>query len=66
MSATNRTDLARDVFTAFAAGDRERIESLLAPSLSFHAPRTPTSIGPATSRDAGRDPEARARSTSPG
>ena len=41
MSATNRTDLARDVFEAFAAGDRERIESLLAPSLSFHAPPDP-------------------------
>ena len=41
MSATNRTDLARDVFKAFAAGDRERIESLLAPSLSFHSPPDP-------------------------
>ena len=40
-TATNRTDLARDVFKAFAAGDRERIESLLAPSLSFHAPPDP-------------------------
>ena len=41
MSATNRTDLARDVFKAFAAGDRERIESLLAPGLSFHSPPDP-------------------------
>ena len=41
MSATNRTELARDVFRAFAAGDRERIESLLAPSLSFHSPPDP-------------------------
>ena len=41
MSATDRTGLARDVFKAFAAGDRERIESLLAPSLSFHAPPDP-------------------------
>jgi ketosteroid isomerase-like protein len=41
MPAPNRTDLARDVFTAFAAGDRERIEALLAPSLTFHAPPDP-------------------------
>ena len=41
MSATNRTDLARDVFKAFAAGDRERIESLLAPGLRFHSPADP-------------------------
>jgi ketosteroid isomerase-like protein len=41
MSATNRTDLTREVFRAFAAGDRERIESLLAPSLRFHAPPDP-------------------------
>jgi len=32
MPAPKRTDLARDVFTAFAAGDRERIEALLAPA----------------------------------
>jgi ketosteroid isomerase-like protein len=41
MPATNRPDLARDVFTAFAAGDRERIESLLALDFSFHAPPDP-------------------------
>jgi ketosteroid isomerase-like protein len=41
MAATNRTDLARDVFQAFAAGDRERIESLLAANLRFHAPPDP-------------------------
>jgi ketosteroid isomerase-like protein len=41
MPAPNRTHLARDVFTAFAAGDRERIEALLAPSLTFHAPPDP-------------------------
>jgi ketosteroid isomerase-like protein len=41
MQAPNRTRLARDVFAAFAAGDRERIEALLAPGLSFHAPPDP-------------------------
>jgi ketosteroid isomerase-like protein len=41
MPAPNRTHLARDVFTAFAAGDRERIEALLAPGLTFHAPPDP-------------------------
>jgi ketosteroid isomerase-like protein len=41
MSASNRSDLTRDVFRAFAAGDRARIESLLAPSLRFHAPPDP-------------------------
>ena len=41
MSATSRSDLARDVFEAFAAGDRDRIESLLAPGLSFHSPPDP-------------------------
>ena len=29
------------MFKAFASGDRERIESLLAPSLSFHSPPDP-------------------------
>ena len=41
MPATNRADLAREVYSAFAAGDRERIESLLAPGLRFHAPPDP-------------------------
>jgi hypothetical protein len=41
MAATNGTDLALGVFEAYAAGDRERIESLLAPSLRFHAPPDP-------------------------
>ena len=41
MPALSRMDLARDVFTAFAEADRERIESLLAPDLSFHAPPDP-------------------------
>ena len=41
MSATDRTALTRDVFEAFAAGDRERIEALLAPGLSFHSPPDP-------------------------
>jgi hypothetical protein len=31
MPASNRTDLARNVFTAFAAADRETIEALFAP-----------------------------------
>jgi ketosteroid isomerase-like protein len=66
MPAPNRTHLARDVFTAFAAGDRERIEALLAPSLTFHAPPDPTSIAPATSRDAGQDRGTGACSTSSG
>ena len=41
MPAAHRTDLARDVFKAFPAGDRERIESLLAPGLRFLAPPEP-------------------------
>ena len=41
MPPTSRTELAHDMFAAFAAGDRARIESLLAPSLRFHAPPDP-------------------------
>jgi ketosteroid isomerase-like protein len=41
MPTTDRTDLAREVFTAFATGDREKIESLLAPGLRFHSPPDP-------------------------
>ena len=41
MAASTRIDLARDVFAAFAEGDRERIEALLAPDLTFHAPPDP-------------------------
>jgi ketosteroid isomerase-like protein len=41
MTAPTRTDLARDVFVAFAEGDRERIETLLARDLTFHAPPDP-------------------------
>jgi ketosteroid isomerase-like protein len=41
MPGPNRVDLARDVFTAFATADRERIEALLAPGLTFHSPPDP-------------------------
>ena len=36
MSATNRTDLTRDVFKAFASGDRERI--VVTPRPEFELP----------------------------
>jgi ketosteroid isomerase-like protein len=41
MSTSDRAALARAVFTAFAAGDREGIEALLGPGLRFHAPPDP-------------------------
>lgn len=41
MATADRTALARDVFLAFAAGDREQIESLLASDFRFHSPPDP-------------------------
>jgi ketosteroid isomerase-like protein len=37
----SRTDLAKGVYEAFAAGDREAIERLLADDFEFHAPPDP-------------------------
>jgi hypothetical protein len=38
---THRSDIARAVYRAFAAGDREAIEKLLAPELAFSSPPDP-------------------------
>ena len=37
----NRVEIARDLYRAFAAGDREAIERILAPNLRFHSPPDP-------------------------
>lgn len=66
MSATNRTDL-RATYSGHSPPATAKGSSHSSPPACASTPRqTPTSIGPATSRDAGRDPGARARSTSPG
>jgi ketosteroid isomerase-like protein len=42
MSANlDRVALAADLYRAFAAGDRERAEALLAPGFRFHSPPDP-------------------------
>lgn len=38
MPATNRIGLARELYTAFAAGDRERVEGILATDFTFSSP----------------------------
>jgi ketosteroid isomerase-like protein len=38
---TDRIELAHDTYRAFAAGDREAIEELLAPGYVFHSPPDP-------------------------
>jgi ketosteroid isomerase-like protein len=37
----SRVDLARACYRAFAEGDREEMESLLAPGYAFHSPPDP-------------------------
>jgi ketosteroid isomerase-like protein len=37
----DRTDLARAIYRAFAAGEREVIEDLLAPDFAFYSPPDP-------------------------
>jgi ketosteroid isomerase-like protein len=37
----SRTELAREVYEAFAAGDRDAIERLLTDDFAFHAPPDP-------------------------
>ena len=37
----DRAELARSVYRAFAAGDRDRIEQLLAPDFEFFSPPDP-------------------------
>ncbi len=37
----DRKQLAREMYEAFAAGDRETIERLLAPDFAFHSPPDP-------------------------
>jgi|SRR5947209_6734565 len=38
MTSAARTQLARDLYLAFAAGDRERVESMLAEQFTFSSP----------------------------
>jgi ketosteroid isomerase-like protein len=40
-SATERIQLARDMYAAFAAGDRDTVERILAEDFAFHAPPDP-------------------------
>jgi ketosteroid isomerase-like protein len=37
----DRVEIARSLYRAFAAGDREQAEALLAPELRFHSPPDP-------------------------
>jgi ketosteroid isomerase-like protein len=41
MASADLKKLAQDAFLAFAAGDRDRIEELLADDFAFHAPPDP-------------------------
>ncbi|HEY1689565.1 MAG TPA: nuclear transport factor 2 family protein [Solirubrobacteraceae bacterium] len=41
MPGTDRASIARDFYRAFAAGDRNRIEALLAPGFAFFSPPDP-------------------------
>jgi ketosteroid isomerase-like protein len=41
VSGVDRPQLARQVYEAFAAGDRAAIERLLAPEFAFHSPPDP-------------------------
>jgi ketosteroid isomerase-like protein len=41
VSGSDRSQLARQVYEAFAAGDRAAIERLLAEELAFHSPPDP-------------------------
>ncbi len=38
MTSADRTQLARDLYLAFAAGDHERVESMLAKEFTFSSP----------------------------
>jgi ketosteroid isomerase-like protein len=40
-SSPGRADIARAVYSAFAAGDRDVIEDLLAPDFTFYSPPDP-------------------------
>jgi ketosteroid isomerase-like protein len=40
-SSVDRTEIARSVYRAFAAGEREVVEALFAPDFSFHSPPDP-------------------------
>ncbi len=40
-SSSDRTDIVRATYQAFAAGDREAIEGLLAPDFVFYSPPDP-------------------------
>jgi ketosteroid isomerase-like protein len=40
-ASTDRVELAHATYRAFAAGDREAIEELLAPGYAFHSPPDP-------------------------
>jgi ketosteroid isomerase-like protein len=37
----DRIEVARSLYRAFAAGERERVEELLAPGFAFHSPADP-------------------------
>ncbi len=41
MTSADRADLARGLYRAFAAGDREFVEQVLAPDFAFHSPPDP-------------------------
>jgi ketosteroid isomerase-like protein len=41
MPAKDRIQLARDMYAAFAAGDRDTVEQLLADDFAFHSPPDP-------------------------
>jgi ketosteroid isomerase-like protein len=41
MSATDRLQVARDMYAAFAGGDRDTVEQILADDFTFHAPPDP-------------------------
>jgi ketosteroid isomerase-like protein len=41
MSGSGRIQIAREMFAAFAAGDRETVEQVLADDFTFHSPPDP-------------------------
>ena len=41
MPATDRIQLAHDMYVAFAAGDRDTVEQILAEDFAFHSPPDP-------------------------
>jgi ketosteroid isomerase-like protein len=41
MSVTDRIQLAKNMYVAFAVGDRDTVERLLADDFAFHAPPDP-------------------------